>query len=111
MFSGTFSRHEIVRRIDQRDVSEGLRKISELASKNRIVFLGQQANVVAQIQQTLEEIARLLRAAGHRIVIGEPKRARQERAFARRKSIDAGLGRVSQHQAFVNQFALDCVYS
>ena len=75
MLSGTFSRHEIVRRIYQRDVSEGLRKISELAAKNRIVFLGQQANVIAQIQKTLEEIASLLNAAAHCVVIGEPERA------------------------------------
>src|ERR1700719_3879036 len=69
MLSGTFSWHEIVRRIYQRDVSEGLRKISELASKNRIIFLSQQANVIAQIQQTLEEIASLLDPATHCVVI------------------------------------------
>ena len=50
MFCRTLNRHYIVGRVDQRDVSEGLRKISELAPKYGIVFFGQKANVIAQIQ-------------------------------------------------------------
>src|SRR5258708_36863818 len=88
-------------------MGKGLRKVSKLASKNGIVFLGQQANVVAQIEQTQEQVARLLSAAGECIVVGEPERARHERAFASRKSIDASLSRVSEHKTLVHQFPLD----
>src|SRR5579863_9295822 len=91
MFRGTFGRHEIVRSIDQRDMSKGLREISQLAAKNGIVFFGEQADVVAHIQQTSEQVARLLSAAGQRIVIGEPEGARQEGSLTRWQAIDASL--------------------
>ena len=52
MLRGTFSRHNIVRRVDQRHMAEGLRKIPELAAKNGIIFFGEQADVIAQIEQT-----------------------------------------------------------
>src|SRR5271170_4539477 len=107
MLCRTFNRHEVVGRIDQRNVGEGLRKISELTSKNRIVLLGQQANVIAQPEQTLEEIPRLLMAAGQRIIVREPERTRHERSLTRRQSIDPALSRVSEHQASINQFPLD----
>ena len=89
-------------------MGKGLRKISQLAVKNGIVFLGQQADIIAQIEQTQEEIARLLNATGDRIVIGEPERAWQERSLTRRQAIDAGLGWISEHQALVDKFPLDC---
>src|ERR1700691_5951186 len=103
MFSRTFGRHEIVGGVDQRDVGKSLRKISELPAKHGIVFLGKQANVVAQTEQTLKQTARLRRAAGHRVVVGEPERTRQERTLARRQSIDASLSRGSEHPSFVHK--------
>ena len=108
MFGRTFSRHKIVGRVDQRDMGECLRKISELALQHGIVFLGQQANVVAQIEQPHEEIPRLLMAAGQRKVIRQPKCARQEGSLTRRQAINTGLGRVPEHQAAVEQLSLDC---
>ena len=96
-----------MRRIDQRDMGKGLRKISELTTQDGIVFLGQQANVVAQIEQTQEQIARLLSAAGKGIVVGKPERARQKRPLTRREAVDASLRRVPEHEAFVDKFPLD----
>ena len=107
MFGGTFSRHNVVRCVDERDVGKRLRKISELAAKNGIVLLGQQANVVSQIEQTQEKLPRLLVTARDRIVVREPERARQERSLTRRQAVDAGLGWVPEHQAVVHQFPLD----
>src|SRR5271156_3650650 len=88
MFGGTFSRHKIVRRVDERDVRKRLRKISELAVKNGIVLLRKQAYVVAQIKQTQEEFPRLLVTARDRVVVRQPKRARQERSLTRRQAVD-----------------------
>ena len=65
MLCRPFDRHNIVRRVDQRDVAEGLWKISELAAKNWIIFFGKKADVISQIEQTQEEIARLLMTPGN----------------------------------------------
>src|SRR5580698_1616910 len=99
MFGGTFSRNKIVRRVDERDMGKCLRKISELAVKNGIVLLGQQADVVAQIEQTLEEFARLPMAAGDCVVVREPECARQERSLTRRQPVDSGLRWISEDEA------------
>src|SRR5579862_1043657 len=107
MLRGTFGRHNIVRRVDERDMAEGLWKIPELAAKSGIVFFGEQADVIAQIEQTQVEFARLLMTAGHPIVVGEPERARNECPLTRRETIDAGLGRIPEHQPFVHEFSFD----
>ena len=39
---------------------EGLRKITELPFRTRIVFLGVKAKIVAQFQEAFEEIARFV---------------------------------------------------
>src|SRR5580700_1990296 len=110
MFGGTFSRNKIVRRVDERDMGKCLRKISELAAKNGIVFLGQQADVVAQIEQTQEEFARLPMTARDGVVVCEPERARQERSLTRRQAVDTGLRWIPEHEAAVHQFPLDSAH-
>jgi hypothetical protein len=62
-------------------VGEGLGKIAELPFGARIVFLGQQAEVVPQFQQALEEFPRFRRSTRQMETIGEPERARQEHTF------------------------------
>src|SRR5439155_1403479 len=46
---------KVARSIDQRDVGDRLRKVAELATRARVVFLGQQAYVVAQREQAREQ--------------------------------------------------------
>ena len=46
-----------MRRIDEREMGERLRKVAELAALVRIVFLGQQPHVVAQRKQAIEQSA------------------------------------------------------
>src|SRR5580658_2453664 len=87
MFGGTFSRNKIVRRVDERDMGKCVRKISELAVKNGIVLLGQQADAVAQLEQTLERFARLPTAAGDRVVGRQPECACQERSLTRQQPV------------------------
>jgi hypothetical protein len=51
---------EVERRVDQSHVRECLRKVPDQAAGHRIVLLGQQAHVIAQREQTLEQSARLV---------------------------------------------------
>jgi hypothetical protein len=44
-------------RADQREMGEGLREVAELALGVRIVFLGEQPDIVAEGEQSLEERA------------------------------------------------------
>ena len=48
---------EVVRRVDERHVRKGLREIAQHAPRHGIVFLGQEAHVVAKRQKALEEFA------------------------------------------------------
>ena len=41
--------------VDQRDMGEGLREVADLTAVLGVVFLGQQPEVVAQRQQTIEQ--------------------------------------------------------
>src|SRR4029077_18252158 len=50
-------------RSDERQVREGLREVPELPLRDRVVLLGQQADVVAQVEQPLEQLPRLLLGA------------------------------------------------
>ena len=45
---GTIRAHQVMGRVDQREVREGLRKISQLPALGGIVLFGQKADVVAQ---------------------------------------------------------------
>jgi len=49
-----FAARQVERRVDQRDVREGLREVAELAFGMWVVFLAQQSEVVAQSDQALE---------------------------------------------------------
>jgi hypothetical protein len=62
-----------VRGDDERHVAEGLREVPQLALPARVVLLGEQAQVVPEREQPLEPRARLLDAAGERIVRSEPE--------------------------------------
>ena len=48
------------RRVDEREVRERLREVAELPARSRVVLLGEQADVVAEVEQPLEELARLV---------------------------------------------------
>src|SRR5712691_2602591 len=97
------------RGVDEREVRECLRKVSELAVRDRVVLLGEQADVVAQVEQSLEQLARLLDVALQREHVREPERARQEHALARRQPVlDLG-GPVAQNESVDDQLAPDRV--
>src|SRR6266487_6942846 len=47
-------------RLDQCEVRERLRKVAELAAGDGVVLLGEKADVVAQVEQPFEELARFV---------------------------------------------------
>ena len=59
LLRGTAGLLQIERRIDEPDVREALRKVADEAAEPRVVFLGHQPEVVAQMQNTLEKLGRV----------------------------------------------------
>ena len=71
---------------------ERLREVPEQAPGRGVVLLRQQPEVVREPDEPLEQGARLVVAPEQLVAVGEPERARQEHAFARRQPVDAVLG-------------------
>ena len=74
---------------DQAEVREGLREVADLAPERRVVLLGEEAEVVAQAQQPLEEALGLVEAPGEGVVVDEPEAADQKGRFVAGESVDA----------------------
>ena len=72
---------------DQTDVTEGLREVAEKFAVARIDLLGEETDVVAALQQPLEELACVLRLAGERQVVDEPEAADRERRLGAGESV------------------------
>ena len=52
---GALGLQQVVGRVDQADVGEGLGEIAELAAGARVVLFGQKAEIVAHREQALEQ--------------------------------------------------------
>ena len=76
---------------DEREVGERLREVAELAAGDRVVFLGEQADVVAEVEQPLEQLARLVVPALQRQHLDEPERAGEEDALAGGQPVDVAV--------------------
>ena len=72
------------RRADERQVSECLGEVPELPAGHGVVLLGEEPDVVPEIQQPLEELARLVVLALQGEYLGQPERAREKHALTRR---------------------------
>src|SRR3546814_15140880 len=68
--------------VDQRQMRKRLREIAELAPVHRVVFLGQQADVIAQAQQPFEQSAGFRVPAEQDVIVGEPETAGEKGALA-----------------------------
>jgi UDP-N-acetyl-D-mannosaminuronic acid transferase (WecB/TagA/CpsF family) len=64
---------ESLRRINQTDMSESLWKISQLPLVPWIIFLGEQADIIAQIEEALEQLASVLFPASEMEAIRQPE--------------------------------------
>src|SRR5215472_15399400 len=77
--------------VHHREMTERLRKVSELAPGLRIVLFGEQSEIVARARGALEGAHGVLAAAHHRVNTREPERAREEDAFVSGEPIDVSL--------------------
>jgi hypothetical protein len=107
MFGRPGASRKIAGGVDDRNVRQRLREIADQVSATAIIFLGQQPDVVAQREQSLEQRNRVRLSAGKRKRIGEPKRTRQKGAFLRRQSVDAIRGQITHHESVDEELALD----
>src|SRR6516162_1269649 len=85
------------RRTDESKMRECLREIAKLPLRLRIVFFCQQANIVAQREETLKEGACFGIPLLQPIIVGKPEAAWEKHAFSRRQAVDVRLGSVPQH--------------
>src|SRR5271167_4791880 len=80
------------RRPDQREVTERLWEVADLALALDVVLLGQEAEVVGQPQQPIKQRTRLPNASVECQCAYEPERAREKLSLIAGKPI-VGLGR------------------
>ena len=79
------------RRVDQPDMRKRLREIADKSPQFRIVFFGQQTDVVRQLDGFFSGVAgSFVRWPLHRNRLNIPKATRQKSPFASRQSIDIG---------------------
>src|SRR5436190_1393513 len=72
---------------DQREVAEGLREVADLTLPLHVVFLCQQAEIVAESDQSLEQLARLSDPPIERERADEPERAGKELSLVPRQPV------------------------
>src|SRR4029453_16825561 len=99
---------QVVGRVDEGHVRERLGEVPQLAAAGRIELLGQQADVVAQGEQPLEEGQGLVAPAHQGQVVGQPEGAGQERPLPGREPVHVlgVLGRGGGGQPVRHQLAL-----
>src|SRR5919201_5497043 len=97
------------RGVDEREMGQRLREVAEQTAGARVVLLGEQADVVAQIEQPLEQLARLVELALQREYVREPERAGQKDALTGRQSVDGTvlLVQIAQDESVDGQLAPD----
>src|SRR6202034_833345 len=72
-----------------------------------IVFFREQADIVAQREQALEQGACFGVAVLQPIIGDQPKAARQKNTFSWRQTIDVSLGSIPQHKTVNHELPLD----
>src|SRR5437762_14361751 len=97
---------QVMGRIDQRDMREGLREIADLPAGSGVVFLRQQSEIVAQIEKPFEHHPRVGIPALQDIIVGEPEAASKERSFISGQAVDSALGVVARDKAISQQVLL-----
>ncbi len=91
-------------------MAERLWEVAELAARDGVVLLGEQAHVVAHVQQPLEQGPRLLLPAGHVQGVGQPERAGQEGPLGSGQPVHrAALGAVAADEAVAAELGADGV--
>src|SRR3954447_1824590 len=82
-------REHVERGRDEREVRERLWEVPEQAVLLRVVLLGEEADVVCEADQLLEQRMRLVVPAEQLVAVDEPEGAREKDTFARGEPVDA----------------------
>jgi hypothetical protein len=88
-------------------VRERLRKVSQLAFGDRIVFFGQKANVVPRRQKPLEKLSGLVISPLQDVIVGQPKTTCQKHALSGREAVRPGAGVIPKDIAIADEIVLD----
>src|SRR5437016_1378831 len=88
-------------------MGEGLREIAYERAASRLVFFRQQAEIVAQRDQTAKQLLRFAPAASAGVRIDKPEAAGQESAFAAGQAILGLLGLIAQNKSLPQQVLFD----
>jgi hypothetical protein len=86
-------------------VAERLREVADLPLSRHVVLLGQQAEMVCQPEEPLEERAGLLDAAVERERADQPERAGEGLSFVAGQSVVGLRGRVAGYEAVAAELA------
>src|SRR5437763_13885603 len=87
------------RRSDQREVAEGLREVADLTLPLDVVLLCEEAEIVVQSDQSLEQLTRLIDPPIGRQRTDEPERTSQELSLVARQPVVCHGRRVAGHEA------------
>ena len=100
---------DLGRRVHQRHVAECLGEVAHQPTGHRVVLLGEQSQIVAKVEQALEELAGVVLPPEQRQAVGQPERAGQERTLATGQAVDlTGVGRsVAEDEVAFHQLPLD----
>lgn len=79
----------------------GLWKIAQHSAVDGIEFLGQQTNVIAAREQTIEQPPGFLITTLQYVVVDEPKTAEQKCSFAGRQAVNGIFSLVTQNEFIV----------
>jgi hypothetical protein len=82
-------------------MAERLRKISDHAAGTRVVFLGEQTEIIPQREQVLKKHARIIVTMLQDVIVRQPEAAGEECALPGRQAVDALLGVVAHRQPAV----------
>src|SRR5215470_11007045 len=92
---------------DESDMREGLREIPDQAAGAEIVFLAEQADIIAQGQQPIEKPSSLLETALENVGVDETKAAGQECALSHRQAVVNLPGVITHDESIDQQPLLD----
>src|SRR5689334_18027638 len=95
------------RRVDNFDMRESLRKITEQPARTRIVFFGHQSEIVAERQQLLEQLYRIVAPSDQSETVCQPEAACEKHPFAAGQPVETGARRIAQNKTVADQLALD----
>src|SRR6266545_2670658 len=100
---------QVERGVDELEVRERLREVSEQSLRRRVVLLRDEPELGPHREQPLEQRVRLVVLAEQLEAVDEPERARQEDPLAGGQPVDALLAAVAEDEAVIDEVAADRV--